>query len=73
MSREVRAFAELLEKLSGKKVHLVDERLTSTLIEKEMGRAGINRKKRAQKVDGLSAVLILQNFLELKYQALYNK
>lgn len=67
MSREVRAFAELLEKLSGKKVHLMDERLTSTLVEKEMGRAGVNRKKRAQKVDSLSAVLILQNFLELKH------
>lgn len=42
------------------------ERLTSTLVEKEIGWAGVNRKKRAQKVDSPSAVLILQNFLELK-------
>ena len=64
MSKEAREFAQLLEEISGKKVHLVDERLTSTLVEKEMGRAGVNRKKRAQNVDALSAVVILQNYLE---------
>ncbi|GAB5411712.1 MAG: Holliday junction resolvase RuvX [Chlamydiales bacterium] len=64
MSKEAREFAKLLEEISGKKVHLVDERLTSTLVEKEMGRAGVNRKKRAQNVDALSAVVILQNYLE---------
>jgi len=64
MSREVRKFAKLLEEISGKKIYLVDERLTSTFVEKEMGRAGINRKKRAQNVDALSAVVILQSYLE---------
>ncbi|MDX8431628.1 MAG: Holliday junction resolvase RuvX [Candidatus Algichlamydia australiensis] len=69
MSKEVRLFAKLLEEVSGKRVHLIDERLTSTLVEKEMGRAGINRKKRAQNVDALSAVVILQSWLEANFSA----
>ncbi|MEX0961531.1 MAG: Holliday junction resolvase RuvX [Simkaniaceae bacterium] len=64
---KARAFAKTLEEMSEKPVHLWDERLTSKLVENEMRNAGVKRKKRAQEVDVLAAVVILQSYLESCY------
>lgn len=47
-------------------VQLYDERFSSLQVEKTMKNVGYSRKKRAQKVDVLSAVLILQSYLDSK-------
>ena len=60
----VRSFAEVLEKTTGLPLILWDERLTSKQVEKVMMEGNVNRKKRAQHVDTLSATLILQNYLD---------
>lgn len=51
-------------------IHRQDERLTSKMAAMEMVRAGIRKSKRAEKgnIDKVSAVLILQSFLEEKYR-----
>ncbi|MCH9613862.1 MAG: putative pre-16S rRNA nuclease [Chlamydiia bacterium] len=61
---KARAFAKKLEEVSGKEVHLWDERLTSKQVEKSMIAGGVKRKKRTPHVDSLSATLILQNYLD---------
>lgn len=61
---KARIFAQKLEELSGKPVHLWDERLTSKQVEKSMIEGGVKRKKRTPHVDSLSATLILQNYLD---------
>lgn len=61
---KARAFAEKLKELSGKDVHLWDERLTSKQVERTMIEGGVKRKKRTPHVDSLSATLILQNYLD---------
>lgn len=42
-----------------------DERLTTQYAHQTLKSAGMRRKKRAQKVDMIAAVLILQNYLDL--------
>lgn len=42
-----------------------DERLTSAHAQKALMEAGMSRKKRSGKIDRLSAILILQNYLDL--------
>lgn len=66
MTKKVRAFANVLEKLSEKPVELWDERLTSMQVERALKEQSMNRKKRAKVVDQLSAALILQSFLDAK-------
>lgn len=47
-------------------IHLVDERMTSVEAKKIILKSGVNKKKRRDKslVDKVSAVLILQDFME---------
>ncbi len=45
-------------------VDLWDERLTTVQAERTLISANVKRRKRRQMVDGLAAVLILQNFLD---------
>jgi putative Holliday junction resolvase len=62
-------FVHLLQKtFQGMNVYRVDERFTSSLAQHTLLQMGLNRKNRAKKenLDQLSAVLILQTFLELK-------
>ena len=66
MSKEVRAFAKTLEDLSGKGVTLWDERLSSQQVQRTLKESFMNRKKRAQHVDTMSAALILQSYLDTK-------
>ncbi|MBM3191831.1 MAG: Holliday junction resolvase RuvX [Chlamydiae bacterium] len=65
LTQEVRQFAALLEKTLKKPVVLWDERLTSKQAERLLIDSGMNRKKRAQKVDTLAATLILQSYLDI--------
>ena len=58
------AFKEKLESVIGVPVILEDERLTSVISNNILISADMSRKKRKKKVDGLSAVIILQGFLD---------
>ena len=66
MTLLARSFASNLTTDFSLSIELWDERLTSTMIEKSLQEAGLNRKKRAEKSDALSAVLILQSYLDCK-------
>ena len=46
-----------------------DERLSTRSAHNALMESGMSRKKRSQKVDMLSAVLILQNYLDLCYKS----
>lgn len=58
------SFQKKLEKTYPVTVHLEDERLTSVISNQILIDADLSRKKRKQKVDGMSAVLILQSYLD---------
>ncbi len=63
---ETLAFKEKLEKLSSKEVILEDERLTTKVAESVLIDADLSRKKRKKVIDGMSAVVILQAYLDRK-------
>jgi putative Holliday junction resolvase len=60
----VRDFAARLEAHTGLPVRLWDERLTSVEAGRVLRSSGISIEKRARAVDRLSAVLLLQSYLE---------
>ena len=60
----VESFAQDLEKKFGLPVHRWDERLTSVQAGRVLRESNISIEKRAQAVDRLAAVLILQSFLD---------
>lgn len=64
MAREARDFARELHKVTGLPVEMFDERLTSWEAHEIMKEAGLTRKKRSRLVDKLSAVIILQRYLD---------
>jgi putative Holliday junction resolvase len=64
MTEAARKFALMLEEALKLPVELWDERLTSAFVERSMVDAGVSRKKRAQMSDTLSAVVILQSYLD---------
>lgn len=66
MTQAARQFAKNLETTLKLPTELWDERLTSALVERSLADAGIRRKQRAQMSDTLSAVLILQSYLDRK-------
>lgn len=63
--RSVR-FARKLERESGLRVVLCDERLTTSQAEKEMIALGRSRKRRRMSIDEAAAVLILESYLRQK-------
>ena len=65
-STEVRAFSQELEKLTGLRVQLFDERLTSVQAERLMKEASMSRKERASSVDGVASTILLQSFLDMQ-------
>lgn len=67
-AEKVREFAEELRRRFKLPVHLVDERLTSVEANRVLRETEMSSRRRAQAVDRLAAVLILQNFLELRRQ-----
>lgn len=63
-SRWVREFAEAIETRLGLPVRLWDERLTSVQAGRVLRESGISIEKRAAAVDQLSAVILLQSYLD---------
>ncbi|MFN3346700.1 MAG: Holliday junction resolvase RuvX [Candidatus Bipolaricaulaceae bacterium] len=63
-AQEVRAFAEAVAREAALPLHFVDERWTTAEVERVLGEAGLPPRKRKGKVDALSAVLILQAWLD---------
>jgi putative holliday junction resolvase len=69
MAPHVRRFAqELKNTFPDKPIHEVDERFTSSMAKRAMIEGGMKKKDRQAKgnVDKISAVLILQHFLEIR-------
>ena len=60
----VREFAQALEERTGLPVKLWDERLTSVEANRVLRSSGISIEKRAAAVDRLSAVILLQSYLD---------
>jgi putative Holliday junction resolvase len=60
----VREFAAALESRTGLPVKLWDERLTSVEAGRVLRSSGISIEKRAKAVDRLSAVILLQSYLD---------
>jgi putative Holliday junction resolvase len=63
-SQKVAEFAEELRQRFQLPVHLWDERLTSAEANRLMREADVSIQKRAQAVDRMAAVLILQSFMQ---------
>lgn len=61
---DVRAFAKMLEMITGIEVFLVDERLTSVEAEAQLATREKDWKKRKQQIDAVAAAIILQDFLD---------
>ncbi|HXB20725.1 MAG TPA: Holliday junction resolvase RuvX [Candidatus Solibacter sp.] len=76
-SEKVAGFAEELRQKFKLPVHLWDERLTSAEANRVLREADLSIQKRAQAVDRMAAVLILQSFLQARSnppeQPLYGK
>lgn len=64
MADEVLEFVEKLTAQFPGEVVTWDERLTSVQADRSLREFGLNRKKRAKKVDSVTAVIILQNYLD---------
>ncbi|HEY6274666.1 MAG TPA: Holliday junction resolvase RuvX [Terriglobales bacterium] len=65
-SQKVAEFAEKLRQRFHLPVHLWDERLTSAEANRLLREAEVSSRKRAQAVDRMAAVLILQSFLQAR-------
>ena len=65
-SQKVTEFAEELRQKFELPVHLWDERLTSAEANRLLREAELSIQKRAQAVDRMAAVLILQSFLQAR-------
>ncbi|HJT00936.1 MAG TPA: Holliday junction resolvase RuvX [Terriglobales bacterium] len=65
-SLKMKEFAEELHRRFGLPVHLWDERLTSAQANRVLRETDMSIRRRAQVVDKLAAVLILQSFLEAR-------
>lgn len=59
-------FKDKLERRTGLKVVMWDERLTTVAADKAMMEAGIRREHRKDYVDMIAAALILQGYLDLR-------
>ena len=60
----VREFADAIRERLGLRVELWDERLTSVEVGRVLRQSGISIEKRAAAVDKLSAVILLQSYLD---------
>ncbi len=65
-AEKVHAFAEELRRKFKLPVHLFDERLTSVEANRVLRESEMSIQRRAEVVDRLAAVLILQSFLEFR-------
>lgn len=65
-SGRARAFARNIEKVTGLKTELVDERLTTVEADALLAEAGVKRSARAELIDSMSAKVILQSYIDNK-------
>ena len=65
-AEETMTFKEKLEKAIDKEIVLQDERLSTKVATDVLVQADMSRKKRKGVIDGLSAVVILQTYLDRK-------
>lgn len=63
-AKKTEEFKETLERRTGLKVTLWDERLTTVSADKIMIEAGVRRENRKDYVDKIAAILILQGYLD---------
>jgi putative holliday junction resolvase len=67
-AQAARAFARNLVQIIDAPLLLVDERLSTTAVQKQMIEADMTRKKRAEQVDSAAAAFVLQGVLDrLRY------
>lgn len=65
MSKEINEFACFLKEITDIKIIFIDERLTSSQVEKDLKDTfKLNRKKRSQKSDVMAACVILKQYLD---------
>lgn len=64
MADEVKQFADLLKEWFSCSIILWDERLSSVQADRALRECQLNRKQRSQRVDCVSAALILQAYLD---------
>lgn len=67
LADEVKHFADLLAQSTSIPLVLWDERLTTVQAERSMRESSMTRKKRAQIVDTVAAVILLQSYLDHKH------
>jgi putative holliday junction resolvase len=63
-AENARQFAEMVTRYTGKPTQLWDERLTTVEASRVLRESGISIEKRARAVDQLSAVILLQSYLD---------
>jgi putative holliday junction resolvase len=63
-AKEVLQWIEKLKGVLSCEIQTIDERLSSREVERLMIHQGLSRKKRKTKSDQLSAIILLQNYLE---------
>lgn len=63
-AEKCRQFAELLSEKSGLETVMIDERLTTVEAHKILNETNTRGKKRKEVVDAVSAVMILQDYLD---------
>ncbi|HAZ29998.1 TPA: Holliday junction resolvase RuvX [Candidatus Acetothermia bacterium] len=63
-ARKTRELAEAVASQAGLPLHYVDERLTTAEADRALREGGLSRRKRKEYEDELSAVLILQGWLD---------
>lgn len=64
LADEVTHFIELLKQLTSIPIETWDERLTSVQADRSLRESSFSRKRRAQEVDSVAAIILLQNFLD---------
>jgi putative Holliday junction resolvase len=65
-ARNARQFSELVARHTGKQIQLWDERLTTVEASRVLRDSGISIEKRARAIDRLSAVILLQSYLDFR-------
>lgn len=66
LADEVKHFVGLLQKVLSTPIHMWDERLSTVQAERSLRESNMSRKKRSKAVDKVSAVIILQSYLDSK-------
>lgn len=64
LADEVTHFIALLSERTSIPIHPWDERLTSVQADRSLRESAFSRKRRAQEVDSVAAIILLQNFLD---------